>query len=238
MTRSCYVGVALGLVALSCVVCAGLCSARPAICAAVGICGSARGAQGASRADAAGRRRGDLADDREHSGAGAAGGACVWARTSFPRRWRVMSGGSYERSGELVLDSRAGQRDHGDGAGATISRTSTGGSGSAFSSRCAIGLAASGVRVTLFGPFTHPLLGGAVTVLWIVGLTNAFNMLDNMDGLAASVGLIAAALFCGAQARGGQPVRAGGPAGGGGGTGGFPGAQPRAGAAVHGGCGQ
>jgi len=64
---------------------------------------------------------------------------------------------------------------------------------------CAGVLAASGVRVTLFGPFTHPLLGGMVTVLWVVGLTNAFNMLDNMDGLAASVGLIAAILFCGAQ---------------------------------------
>ena len=38
-----------------------------------------------------------------------------------------------------------------------------------------------------------------MTVLWIVGLTNSFNMLDNMDGLAASVGLIAALLFCGAQ---------------------------------------
>ena len=55
------------------------------------------------------------------------------------------------------------------------------------------------MRVTLFGPFTHPLLGGAVTVLWVVGLTNSFNMLDNMDGLAASVGLIVAVLFCGAQ---------------------------------------
>ncbi len=64
---------------------------------------------------------------------------------------------------------------------------------------CAIALAAGGVRVTLFGPFTHPLLGGAVTVLWVVGLTNSFNMLDNMDGLAASVGLIAAILFCSAQ---------------------------------------
>ena len=95
-------------------------------------------------------------------------------------------------------------------------------------------LAASGVRVTLFGPFTHPLLGGAVTVLWIVGLTNAFNMLDNMDGLAASVGLIAALLFCGAQVAVGQPVRAGGSAGGGGGLGGVSGAQPLAGAAVHG----
>ena len=64
---------------------------------------------------------------------------------------------------------------------------------------CAVLVAASGIRVTLFGPFTHPVLGGMATVLWIVGLTNAFNMLDNMDGLSASVGLIAATLFCGAQ---------------------------------------
>ena len=64
---------------------------------------------------------------------------------------------------------------------------------------CAAILAATGIHVTLFGPFTRPILGGAVTVLWIVALTNAFNMLDNMDGLAASVGLIAALLFCGAQ---------------------------------------
>jgi len=64
---------------------------------------------------------------------------------------------------------------------------------------CAAAVAAMGMRVTLFGPFVHALWGGAVTTLWIVGLTNAFNMLDNMDGLAASVGLIAAALFCGAQ---------------------------------------
>jgi UDP-GlcNAc:undecaprenyl-phosphate GlcNAc-1-phosphate transferase len=64
---------------------------------------------------------------------------------------------------------------------------------------CAGVLAAAGVRVTLFGPFAHPFLGGLVTVLWIVALTNAFNMLDNMDGLAASVGLLAALLFCGAQ---------------------------------------
>ena len=64
---------------------------------------------------------------------------------------------------------------------------------------CATVLAATGIRVTLFGPFAHPVLGGIVTVLWIVGLTNAFNMLDNMDGLAASVGLIAALLFSGGQ---------------------------------------
>jgi UDP-GlcNAc:undecaprenyl-phosphate GlcNAc-1-phosphate transferase len=32
-----------------------------------------------------------------------------------------------------------------------------------------------------------------LTLLWVVGVTNAFNLLDNMDGLAAGVGLIAAA---------------------------------------------
>jgi UDP-GlcNAc:undecaprenyl-phosphate GlcNAc-1-phosphate transferase len=60
-------------------------------------------------------------------------------------------------------------------------------------------LALSGVRITLFG--LGPVVGGVVTVLWVVGLTNAFNFLDNMDGLAAGVGLIAAALFVGAQVR-------------------------------------
>jgi UDP-GlcNAc:undecaprenyl-phosphate GlcNAc-1-phosphate transferase len=55
-------------------------------------------------------------------------------------------------------------------------------------------------RITLFGPFAHPVLGGLLTVLWIAGLTNAFNFLDNMDGLAGSVGLIAALLFAAAQA--------------------------------------
>jgi UDP-GlcNAc:undecaprenyl-phosphate GlcNAc-1-phosphate transferase len=64
---------------------------------------------------------------------------------------------------------------------------------------CAAILVASGTRITLFGLLEHPIIEGTVTVLWIVGMTNAFNMLDNMDGLAASVGLIAALLFCAAQ---------------------------------------
>ncbi len=64
---------------------------------------------------------------------------------------------------------------------------------------CAAILAFTGIRITLFGPIASPLIGGPLTVLWIVGMTNAFNMLDNMDGLAASVGLIAALLFCAAQ---------------------------------------
>ena len=31
-----------------------------------------------------------------------------------------------------------------------------------------------------------------ITVLWVVGITNAFNLLDNMDGLSAGIALIAA----------------------------------------------
>lgn len=44
----------------------------------------------------------------------------------------------------------------------------------------------------------------AVTVLWILVVTNAFNFLDNMDGLSAGVGAIAALLFAVTALRGGQ----------------------------------
>ncbi len=57
-------------------------------------------------------------------------------------------------------------------------------------------------RITLFLPQSLWLvrfLTSVVTVAWIVGLTNSFNFLDNMDGLAASVGLIAALVFASAQ---------------------------------------
>lgn len=56
-----------------------------------------------------------------------------------------------------------------------------------------------GARATLFPPFSEPLVSGAITVLWIVGLTNSFNFLDNMDGLAAGVALTASALLAAAQ---------------------------------------
>jgi UDP-GlcNAc:undecaprenyl-phosphate GlcNAc-1-phosphate transferase len=40
--------------------------------------------------------------------------------------------------------------------------------------------------------FTSLTLDTMVTIIWVVGLTNAFNLIDNMDGLCAGVGLIAA----------------------------------------------
>jgi UDP-GlcNAc:undecaprenyl-phosphate/decaprenyl-phosphate GlcNAc-1-phosphate transferase len=41
----------------------------------------------------------------------------------------------------------------------------------------------------------NPVLAWAVGFLWLVGLTNAFNLLDNMDGLAGSLGIVAAGCF-------------------------------------------
>jgi len=40
-----------------------------------------------------------------------------------------------------------------------------------------------------------PLVNWLITVFWIVGISNAMNLLDNMDGLAAGVAGIAAASF-------------------------------------------
>jgi UDP-GlcNAc:undecaprenyl-phosphate GlcNAc-1-phosphate transferase len=53
-------------------------------------------------------------------------------------------------------------------------------------------LALLGVRLDLFLGWP-PLSMIALTVTWIVGITNAFNFLDNMNGLCAGLGAIAAA---------------------------------------------
>ena len=46
----------------------------------------------------------------------------------------------------------------------------------------------------ILGPSTFPILGIFLTLFWIVGVTNAFNLLDNMDGLSAGTACIGA--FC------------------------------------------
>jgi UDP-GlcNAc:undecaprenyl-phosphate GlcNAc-1-phosphate transferase len=57
----------------------------------------------------------------------------------------------------------------------------------------ALAVAAAGLRVTLFIP--NLAFQYAVTVLWILTLTNAFNFMDNMNGLCAGVGALAAGTF-------------------------------------------
>lgn len=49
----------------------------------------------------------------------------------------------------------------------------------------------SGVQVRLFDGFLDVIL----TLFWVVGVTNAFNLLDNMDGLSSGVATISAAFF-------------------------------------------
>src|SRR6266436_5836221 len=42
-------------------------------------------------------------------------------------------------------------------------------------------------------PWTHSLsLNMALTIFWLIGITNAVNLLDNMDGLAAGIEILAA----------------------------------------------
>src|SRR5947209_4440448 len=49
--------------------------------------------------------------------------------------------------------------------------------------------------VTISGLIRNDFLAGVVAAVWLVGLTNAFNLLDNMDGLAATLAGIAAVFF-------------------------------------------
>jgi UDP-GlcNAc:undecaprenyl-phosphate GlcNAc-1-phosphate transferase len=50
----------------------------------------------------------------------------------------------------------------------------------------------SDVRVQLFA---SPIINALLTVLWVVGITNALNLLDNMDGLSGGIGATAASFF-------------------------------------------
>ena len=60
-------------------------------------------------------------------------------------------------------------------------------------------LAAAGLVIgnglTISGLISNDFLAGTVALLWLVGMTNAFNLLDNMDGLAATLAGIAALFF-------------------------------------------
>jgi len=52
---------------------------------------------------------------------------------------------------------------------------------------------ASGVQISsLAGYPLHPWLSAPLTLLWLVACTNAFNLIDGVDGLAAGAGLFAA----------------------------------------------
>jgi len=59
----------------------------------------------------------------------------------------------------------------------------------------------TGVKVAFL---PHPLLNLAAHLLWVVGITNGLNLLDNMDGLSGGVAAIASAFFLLIAAMNGQ----------------------------------
>ena len=56
----------------------------------------------------------------------------------------------------------------------------------------AVVVMASGLNVEIVG---NNVLAWGIGLLWLVGITNAFNLLDNMDGLAATLALVACGYF-------------------------------------------
>jgi UDP-GlcNAc:undecaprenyl-phosphate GlcNAc-1-phosphate transferase len=53
------------------------------------------------------------------------------------------------------------------------------------------------------------LFDSVLTMVWVVGLTNAFNLLDNMDGLCAGTALVVAVMLGAGLIEGAGPLRAG-----------------------------
>jgi UDP-GlcNAc:undecaprenyl-phosphate GlcNAc-1-phosphate transferase len=66
----------------------------------------------------------------------------------------------------------------------------------------AAAVAASGIRITLF--VENTIFSYAVTLLWILTVTNAFNFMDNMNGLCAGLGIIGSWSFAWSAAVQGQ----------------------------------
>lgn len=66
----------------------------------------------------------------------------------------------------------------------------------------AIAVAASGIRITLF--VESPIFSYTITIFWILTVTNAFNFMDNMNGLCAGLGAIGAWQFALSAALHGQ----------------------------------
>ncbi len=70
----------------------------------------------------------------------------------------------------------------------------------------------SGIRIEILSEANIPgslllvqILNGALTVFWLVGITNAFNLIDSMDGIVAGLSALASAFFIFVTSISGQP---------------------------------
>jgi UDP-N-acetylmuramyl pentapeptide phosphotransferase/UDP-N-acetylglucosamine-1-phosphate transferase len=59
----------------------------------------------------------------------------------------------------------------------------------------AFGIVVDRIQLPFVGVVELGALGYVVTLVWIIGLTNAFNFMDGLDGLAGGVAALVAALF-------------------------------------------
>ena len=64
-------------------------------------------------------------------------------------------------------------------------------------------LISQGVHIRMLGSLT--VLNMALTLIWTIGITNAFNLVDSMDGLAVGLAAIASAFFMLVTLDAGQP---------------------------------
>lgn len=60
----------------------------------------------------------------------------------------------------------------------------------------------------LVSPWIAQALNIIITLFWLIGITNALNMIDSMDGIVAGLGIIAFTCFFGATKLADQPVLA------------------------------
>ena len=63
------------------------------------------------------------------------------------------------------------------------------------------------LTVPFVGYFTlPPVIGFALTLVWVVGISNAFNLIDGLDGLATGASLFASLVILGVSLVNGRPV--------------------------------
>lgn len=60
--------------------------------------------------------------------------------------------------------------------------------------------------VGIIHPVFAQILNMALTIFWVIGITNALNLIDSMDGIVAGLGIIASAYFLGAASLAGQSI--------------------------------
>src|SRR5260370_20541401 len=73
----------------------------------------------------------------------------------------------------------------------------------------ALGGRIGGLSIPFVGTVKFPMfIGYLVTVVWVVGITNAFNLIDGVDGLAAGSALFSSLLLLTVALIQGRPVPA------------------------------